>query len=67
MSSKKDDHILEQMRHNAHLAHAGHQLKHQMQHTQQQFSAPKLSVTLNQMPSVSLKPLMGGFGGSGGC
>ncbi len=67
MSSKKDDYWLEQMRHNAHLAHAGHQLNQQMKHTQQQLSAPKPSLTLNQLPSASLKSLLGGFGGPGGC
>ncbi|WP_027249907.1 hypothetical protein [Planktothrix agardhii] len=67
MSSNKDDDLLERMRHNAHLAHAGHQLNHQMKHTQQQFSAPKPSLTLNQLPSASLKSLLGGFGGFGGC
>lgn len=53
--------------HNAKLAIKDHKLQQLMKQQQQQFSAPKLSVTLNQMPSVSLKPLMGGFGGSGGC
>lgn len=63
MSSKKDPYGLDKMQHNAHLAH----VEHQMKHTHQPFSAPKPSLTLNQLPSASLNSLLGGFGGSGGC
>lgn len=55
--------------HNAKLAIKDRKLQQLMKQQQQQFSqspAAQVQRTLNQ-PSASLKSLLGGFGGSGGC